>query len=130
MTDPHGVDVAANGFPIDPVEVAADISSTAVGYQVAFIDEKRNDCDVQDMLRRVVRLSFRSYPFESGMWPGQFAGLTTPLDGNYIVEVGFREPLARTALGHELGHVFLGLCHDDPSEAHLADFTARYGLPY
>lgn len=78
---------------------------------------------------------FLPYPFKIDWLPDtELAGHTIRdfrgLRGTFCILVGYKEIMADTALGHELGHVVMLKWQDNPSEEALRVIATAHGVPY
>lgn len=125
----HGVSVIPNDWPIDRQELENEIECTAAAWEKV----------LGSGVRRILKESYvvwESFPFEHNACPMHphlglplCTGLYVPAEGRVLL-VGFRTPLATTALAHELGHLFLHKLRNTHDETSLAAFTTLHGLPY
>lgn len=76
--------------------------------------------DVIDASLKGALLVWKPFPFDAKQFrPGLFAGLAWP--ARKTLWVGYRDHLDETALGHELGHLFMFAWKGDDSDAALAE---------
>jgi hypothetical protein len=127
FTDPHGIRVAANGYAVDPVELAWHVYEVAAIWRPVVAAEG-SDCNVLVPLDGLY-VSWQPRPFYDSAFPG------VALDGMYVptddaIRVGYVAPLHDSALDHEVGHAIAGHCLGRYDEASLQDLAARYGVPY
>lgn len=124
----HGLVVMRS--PQTPAQQALELETERVEavWEMAIRAEKAD--------RRLIRRAFagvvvewKTAPFAMSLRPGfRWMGLTSGT--GRLVQVGRIDPLEKSALGHELGHVILMAWKDDGSEEALKVMSDKYGVPY
>lgn len=127
-TDALGFDVRLNRFIVDKV-AAETYELKVIGQWQAAMDHEAIKCDVRKAISPYgPLLSWQPFPFLlNGI---KESGATTFLGYGAQMRVGWRDDVATTALGHEMGHVILYACQQNPSEDNLSSWAKREGLPY
>ena len=124
LTSPEGMQIDTSIFAITAEQFSATVQSTLEAWQKA-LDASGHVCKPADFIKDL-HVQFLPYPF---VWNGKrYAGLTF-VDKN-LSQVGWREDLNMTALGHEMGHYILYRCHLPYDELNLFDWAKKYHLPY
>jgi hypothetical protein len=120
----EGVKVNTAGHTVSKEEFSAYMEKTVADWQVALIHSGIT-CDLIPALNGL-KVTFMAHPFE---YKGKlYNGLTFVQTKDS--QVGWLPDLARTALGHELGHFILYSCHQPYDEASLLEWTKKFHLPY
>jgi hypothetical protein len=136
----YGENVWVGGFQADEDMHNGSVALNLEKWLSAF-QEEGLDCDIMGAFEDM-SVMYRPGPFKGvdGTW---YSGMYHPSSNE--IEVGFYYPDGPLAMGHELGHAFMGHCGIDSSHPTdckalqtpeccqrdvLCDWATRYGTPY
>ena len=128
FVDGHGIEVAANSWPVDQGEFESVVSETLTLWQNG-LNQEGVSCGVLVAVD-LYTVSWTGFPFYDERLEGPLAGLTEWVGVRLVSTVGFRMPLNSSALGHELGHVVLARCGQDWNHPTMLYYAENYGTPY
>lgn len=119
----HGMLVMCNGFKVTQEAVETEVDRVLkLWIKATSYGRFREELDG-------LILYWKPFPFVHYSNPRfKFTGLAS--NTSRAIAVGYRPLLKDTALGHELGHVFLRAYRGDETEKGLKTFTGNHGLPY
>lgn len=97
-------------------------------WEGAVLKENGNPAVVRRSLQGV-SLTWRTAPFDLHTKPGfKWMGMTSA--SAKAMQVGYKDPVESTALGHEIGHVVLLAWKGDGSDETLKRMHEQHGVPY
>jgi len=124
----HGLIVMKSEWTPIRVFVEKETERVVVLWEKAALTESANPKIIRGALQNVV-VRWASAPFTLHIRPGfKWMGMTSGSGESMMV--GHVEPLERSALGHEIGHVILMDWKMDGTEETLKSYQEKHGTPY